>query len=105
MKITPEEVRHVAELANLALTGAEIARMSRDMDEILTHMDKLNELDTSNVEPMAQVLYAADETATLREDRERATLGNAEALKNAPLAGAGYYKVPRVIDPHGSQRG
>jgi len=98
MKITPEQVRHVAELANLALTDSEIERMSHDLDEILTHMDKLNELDTSNVEPMAQVLYAAPETATLRDDRERPPLGNAEALKNAPLAGAGYYKVPRVID-------
>lgn len=105
MKITPEEVRHVAELANLALTDAEIARMSRDLDEILTHMDKLNELDTSNVEPMAQVLYAAEPTATLRDDRERPTLGNTEALRNAPLSGAGYYKVPRVIDPHRSQGG
>jgi len=98
MKITPDQVRHVAELANLALSDAEIARMTHDLDEILTHMDKLNELDTSGVEPMAQVLYEAEETATLREDRERATLGNTEALKNAPASGAGYYKVPRVID-------
>jgi aspartyl-tRNA(Asn)/glutamyl-tRNA(Gln) amidotransferase subunit C len=98
MKITPEEVRRVAELANLALSDAEIARMSHDLDEILTHMDKLNELNTDGVEPMAQVLYEADQTATLREDRERPTLGNLEALRNAPLSGAGYYKVPKVIE-------
>ncbi len=98
MKITPEEVRHVAELADLALSDAEIARMSHDLDEILTHIDKLNELDTTGVEPMAQVLYEAEETATLREDREQPTLGNAAAMKNAPLSGAGYYKVPKVFE-------
>jgi aspartyl-tRNA(Asn)/glutamyl-tRNA(Gln) amidotransferase subunit C len=47
---------------------------------------------------MAQVLYEAEETATLREDRERATLANQDALRNAPLAGGGYFKVPKVIE-------
>lgn len=98
MKLTEQQVRHVAELANLALSDAEIARMARDLDGILTHIDKLNELDTSGVEPMAQVLYDAGETATLREDRERPPLGNTLALANAPLAGSGYFKVPKVIE-------
>ncbi|HUA82988.1 MAG TPA: Asp-tRNA(Asn)/Glu-tRNA(Gln) amidotransferase subunit GatC [Bryobacteraceae bacterium] len=98
MKLSEEQVRHVAELANLALRDDEIARMKRDLDEILTYIDKLNELDTANVEPMAQVLYKAEETATLREDRERATLGTATALENAPLSGSGYFKVPKVIE-------
>jgi aspartyl-tRNA(Asn)/glutamyl-tRNA(Gln) amidotransferase subunit C len=61
-------------------------------------METLNEVDTSTVEPMAQVLYDADETAALRDDRERPTLGNEAALANAPLAGSGYYKVPKVIE-------
>ena len=73
-------------------------RLSHDLDEILTHIDKLNELDTQNVAPMTQVLYEAEETATLREDRERPPLGNEAALANAPLAGNGYYKVPLVIE-------
>jgi len=98
VKITEQEVRYVADLANLKLTDQEIGRLSKDLDEILTHIDTLNELDTSNVEPMAQVLYDSEETATLREDRERAPLGNAAALANAPLAGSGYYKVPKVIE-------
>ena len=98
MKITEQEVRRVAELANLALTPDEIARMARDMDGILSHMDQLNELDTSGVAPMAQVLYDAGETATLREDVERPTLSNTEAVANAPLAGGGYFKVPKVIE-------
>jgi aspartyl-tRNA(Asn)/glutamyl-tRNA(Gln) amidotransferase subunit C len=68
------------------------------MDEILTHMEALSELDTSAVEPMAQVLYQSAETATLREDQPVPPLGNELALANAPLAGAGYYKVPKVIE-------
>ncbi len=98
MKITEKDVRYVADLANLKLTDQEIARMSKELDEILAHMDTLNELDTADVEPMTQVLHDADETATLREDRERETLGNEAALANAPLAGSGYYKVPKVIE-------
>ncbi len=98
MKITEPEVRYVAGLANLKLTDSEITRLAKDMDEILTHMDALSELDTSGVEPMAQVLYQSEETATLREDQPVPPLGNEIALANAPLAGAGYYKVPKVIE-------
>jgi aspartyl-tRNA(Asn)/glutamyl-tRNA(Gln) amidotransferase subunit C len=98
MKITDEEVRRVAELASLALRDDEVQRMAKDLDSILSHIDKLNELDTTGVEPMAQVLFDAEETATLREDRERPSLTNAEALQNAPVSGSGYYKVPRVIE-------
>jgi aspartyl-tRNA(Asn)/glutamyl-tRNA(Gln) amidotransferase subunit C len=98
VKITEQEVRRVAELANLALTEDEIVHMTQDMDGILTHIDKLSELDTSSVEPMSQVLYDAEETATLRADVERKPLGNADAMANAPLAGQGYFKVPRVIE-------
>ena len=71
LKLTEKEVRYVADLANLSFSDEEVRRFARDLDGILGHMDKLNELDTTNVEPMAQVLYSADETATLREDRER----------------------------------
>ena len=74
VKITEQEVRRVADLANLALSDDEVARMAQDLDGILTHIDKLNELDTTGVEPMAQVLFDAEETATLREDRERPSL-------------------------------
>jgi aspartyl-tRNA(Asn)/glutamyl-tRNA(Gln) amidotransferase subunit C len=98
MKITKEDVRRVAELASLALREDEVERMAKDLDSILSHIDKLNELDTSGIEPMAQVLFNAEETATLREDRERPSLSNAEALANAPVSGNGYYKVPRVIE-------
>lgn len=98
MKITESEVRYVADLANLRLTDSEIARLAKDLDEILAYMDALSELDTSTVEPMAQVLYQSEETATLRADEIIPPIGNAAALANAPLAGAGYYKVPKVIE-------
>ena len=98
MKITEGEVRYVADLANLKLTEAEVARLRADLDGILQHMDKLNELDTSGVEPMAQVLYEAEETATLRVDVPVPPLGNQAALANAPQPGAGYFKVPKVIE-------
>ena len=98
MKITEQEVRYVADLANLNLAGEEVRRLRDDLDEILAHMDKLNEIDTSGVEPMAQVLYDAGETATLRDDQERAVLGSETALANAPLAGSGCFKVPKVIE-------
>ena len=98
MKFSEQDVRRAADLANLALREDEVARMAHDLDGILSHIDKLNELDTTNVEPMAQVLFDAEETATLREDRERPSLTNAEAVANAPVTSGGYYKVPRVIE-------
>jgi aspartyl-tRNA(Asn)/glutamyl-tRNA(Gln) amidotransferase subunit C len=98
MKLTEKEVRYVADLANLKLSESEVPRMVANLDEILAHMDRLIEIDTTGVEPMAQVLYEAAETATLREDVPRAPLGSEAALANAPLAGPGYFKVPLVIE-------
>ena len=98
MKISEKEVRYVAGLANLSLSQEEIVTFAADLDEILTHMDKLNELDTTGVEPMAQVLFESGEAATLREDLERQPLETLAALVNAPIFGGGYFKVPRVIE-------
>ena len=98
MKITEQEVRYVASLANLQLSDEEVRRLNHDLDDVLTHIDALNELDTSGVEPMAQVLYDAGATATLRDDIPGPTLGTAVALENAAVAGSGYFKVPKVIE-------
>jgi aspartyl-tRNA(Asn)/glutamyl-tRNA(Gln) amidotransferase subunit C len=98
LKITEQEVRYVAALGNLALTEEEVHRFARDLDEILTHIDQLKDINTDGVEPMAQVLFEAEETATLREDQERTSLSNDEALANAPVKGSGYFKVPLVIE-------
>ena len=98
MKITEKEVRYVAGLANLTLSDAETAKLQTDLDGILQHMDRLNEVDTTGVEPMTQVLFEAGETATLRADVPVAPLDNQAALANAPQPGAGYFKVPKVIE-------
>jgi len=98
MKLTEDDVRYVAGLANLSLADEEIQQLSADLGEILAHVEQLNELDTTGVEPMAQVLYEAGETATLREDVEHEPLGQQAALANAPLPGAGMFKVPKVIE-------
>jgi aspartyl-tRNA(Asn)/glutamyl-tRNA(Gln) amidotransferase subunit C len=98
VKITEKEVRYVADLGNLKLSEEEVAKFTRDLDEILVHMDKLAEIDTGDIAPMSQVLYEAAETATLRPDVERPPLGPDVALANAPQAGGGYFKVPRVIE-------
>jgi aspartyl-tRNA(Asn)/glutamyl-tRNA(Gln) amidotransferase subunit C len=98
VKFTESEVRYVADLANLQLSPEETHRMAHDLGSIVTYIEKLNQLDTSNVDPMAQVLFEAEETASLREDVERPTLSNEEALRNAAVSGAGYFKIPLVIE-------
>lgn len=98
MRLTEQEVRYVAGLANLRLSEEEVRHMAHDLGQILAHMDQLNELDTSQMEPMAQVLFEADEIATLREDVPHTPLGNREALANAPASSAGYFKVPKVVE-------
>lgn len=98
MKITEEKVRYVAALANLNLSEDEVSRLRADLDGILEHMDKLNEADTTGLDPMSQVSFESGPTATLRPDVPVPPLGNEAALANAPQSGAGYFKVPQVID-------
>jgi aspartyl-tRNA(Asn)/glutamyl-tRNA(Gln) amidotransferase subunit C len=98
LHLTEKEVRYVANLANLSLTEEEIGRMVHDLGGILEQMDRLAEIDTEGVAPMAQVLFEADETATLRPDVERAPLGNELAVANAPVTSGGFFKVPKVIE-------
>jgi aspartyl-tRNA(Asn)/glutamyl-tRNA(Gln) amidotransferase subunit C len=101
VKITEQEVRYVADLANLSLSEEEVHRFQADLNEILGHIERLNDIDTTGVEPMAQVVHLgedAGDTATLRADRERPPLGVEAALANAPQGGAGYFKVPKVVE-------
>jgi aspartyl-tRNA(Asn)/glutamyl-tRNA(Gln) amidotransferase subunit C len=97
VKITEDEVRYVAALANLTLTDEEARMLRRDLDGILEHMDQLNAVDVEGVEPMAQVLFPGERDA-LREDVPQPPLGNEAALANAAQSGAGYFKVPKVIE-------
>ena len=105
--VSDKDVSYVAELAHLELTADERARMLKDLNSILGYIDRLNELDTSHVEPMAQVAgrYAArkdDEAGgfgfALREDEPRPCLPPDEALKNAPVSDGTFFKVPKVIE-------
>ncbi len=111
MKVTEKDVAYVADLSNLELTEDERARMVRDLNSILGHIDRLNELDTSNVEPMAQVSdrYGIDPSKPGSErfvyaSREdvleglRKSLTQDVALANAPDADGTFFRVPKVIE-------
>ncbi len=100
MKISREEVLRVAELAHLELSEAETETYRGQLDSILEYVDKLNEVDLSGIEPMAQVLFASDEanSSALREDVERPCNTGSELLKQAPDARKPYFRVPKVID-------
>jgi len=99
VKITPEDVVRVAELAYLDLSEDELEKYRRQLDEILDYIGKLNELDTSGVEPMAQVL-ADDQTAdaTLREDLVVPSAVAEDVLRQAPDPEPPYFRVPKVIE-------
>jgi len=99
MKISREDVVRVAELAYLDLSETELETYRAQVDEILEYIGKLNELDTTNVEPMAQVL-TDDQTAdaTLREDVAVPCGIAAEVLKLAPDPEPPFFRVPKVIE-------
>lgn len=91
--ITEDDVRHVAMLARLHLTPDETSRMAGELAKILSHIDKMSELDISDVPPTAHVL---DLTNVLRADKAQASLPRHEALKNAPAVTDDCFRVPRM---------
>ncbi len=99
MKISREDVLRVSDLAYLDLTEFELETYRKQIDEILEYIGKLNELDTTSVEPMAQVL-ADDQTAdaTLRDDVVVPCNVAPEVLKQAPDPEPPYFRVPKVIE-------
>ena len=96
MKVSEKDVLYVADLANLELTPEERTRMVRDLSSILTYIGHLNELDTANAPPMAQV--STQYVGPQREDTLRSSLAHSEALKNAPETDGDFFKVPKVIE-------
>jgi aspartyl-tRNA(Asn)/glutamyl-tRNA(Gln) amidotransferase subunit C len=98
MALSEKDVRYVAELAHLELTEEEVKKFLPQLDSILKYIDKLNELDTARVEPMAQVTYPAAENPAMRSDEPRDSLSQEVALANSPERAAGYFRVPRVIE-------
>ncbi len=95
MKISQKDVEHVARLARLALNSKELEVMTGQLDAILGYVDKLNELDTDGIEPMA---HAVPMSNAFREDKIKPAIGTERALQNAPLADEGCFKVPKVIE-------
>ncbi len=98
MPLTEKDVLYVADLAHLELSEEEIKKFLPQLDSILQYVQKLNELDTSQIEPMAQVTYPGSEHPQLRKDAPHHTFGQVEALANAPEQRAGSFKVPSVIE-------
>ena len=111
MKVTEKDVAHVADLANLELSDKERAVFLRDLNSILDYIDRLNQLDTSAVPPMAQVAdrYGIDQSKSGSErfayaSREdvleglRRSLPHDVALQNAPESDGTFFRVPRVIE-------
>jgi len=93
--ITPEDVRHVARLARLELSEAELERMRAEMDAILAYMDKLRSLDTTGVEPTS---HAVPLRNVMRDDEPRPSFPRDDMLANAPDRAGDFFRVPRIIE-------
>ena len=95
MKITRQEVEHVATLARLRFDEVEMERFTDQLNAILAYIDKLNELDTSGVEPTYHVLELVN---VFREDQIEPSLPKELALANAPERADSFFKVPRIVE-------
>jgi aspartyl-tRNA(Asn)/glutamyl-tRNA(Gln) amidotransferase subunit C len=95
MKITKQEVEHVAKLARLELSDTEQEMLTDQLSNILTYVEQLNELDTKGVEPTSHVL---DINNVMRDDVPSGSLTQERALANAPDKAAGHYRVPKIIE-------
>lgn len=106
--VSENDVSYVADLAHLELTEDERARMLKDLNSILGYIERLNQLDTANVEPMAQVAsrYGVNKDSTgsaafayaMRADELRPSLPHDQAMSNAPQTDGTFFKVPKVIE-------
>jgi aspartyl-tRNA(Asn)/glutamyl-tRNA(Gln) amidotransferase subunit C len=94
MKIIPQEVSHVAKLARLHMSQEEVEEMTRQLDDILTYVAKLNELDTEGVVPTTHTISIVN---AFREDEVKPSLEREKTLVNAPRQNGESFVVPRVI--------
>jgi len=94
VKLSKEEVRHVASLARLDLTGEEIERFATQLNEVLQAAGKLQQLDTEEVEPTVHVVPVKN---VLRKDEVTESLPDDQVLANAPDRQDGYFRVPRIL--------
>ena len=94
MAVTIKDVEHIAKLAKLEFNEDEKAKFTDQFNEILAFMEKLNELDTSNVKPLSHVIELQN---VFREDAVKPSIPTEEALQNAPAKTDKFFKVPKVI--------
>ena len=98
MPITRIDVEKIADLARLELTAEETDLFTEQLSSIIGYVEKLNELDTTNVPPMSHCAPSGgDGEYARRDDQVRASTGQKLAVENAPDSDGGYFKVPRVI--------
>ena len=95
MKIDNDTVDKIAHLARLEFNAEAKVQIIKDMSNMLTFVEKLNELNTDGVKPL---VYMTDETNILREDEVKSTMTQQEALMNAPKKDSDYFKVPKVVE-------
>ncbi|ENH95726.1 asparaginyl/glutamyl-tRNA amidotransferase subunit C [Gracilibacillus halophilus YIM-C55.5] len=93
--ISKEEVKHVANLARLALSDEEVETMTKQLGDIINYAELLNELDTDNVEPTTHVL---DLKNVMRNDEPKEWIRKEDALKNAPDQEDGQFRVPSILE-------
>ncbi|MDD5458245.1 MAG: Asp-tRNA(Asn)/Glu-tRNA(Gln) amidotransferase subunit GatC [Phycisphaerae bacterium] len=94
-KIDKQEVEKVAKLARLDLSEAEIGEFSDQLNAVIAYVEKMNELDTEGVEPLAHCLPVHN---VFRADEVKPSLGTEAVLKNAPQRDDGFFKVPKILD-------
>ena len=94
MEITDEMVKTLADLSRLTFNDLEKEEIKKDLQRMISFVEKLNELDTSNVEPQLHMTEAVD---IYRDDVVQGSMAKEDALKNAPMADTNYFKVPKVI--------
>jgi len=100
--LTPEEVRHVAMLARLGLTDEEVETMRAQLAQVLDYIAMLSEVDTSAVEPTAQVLAQSN---VMRTDTPRPSMPVDEVLRNAPRKEDTFFRVPAVLEDAAARAG
>ncbi|MDH4069652.1 MAG: Asp-tRNA(Asn)/Glu-tRNA(Gln) amidotransferase subunit GatC [Ignavibacteria bacterium] len=94
MSVTLRDVDHVAKLANLSFSDEEKQTLVGELNAILDYMEQLNELDTSNVDPLSHVIELSN---VFRDDELKPGLSREEALRNAPQRSEKFFKVPKVL--------
>lgn len=97
MPVTIKDVEHVAKLARLEFTGREMEKLTHQLNKILDYMEKLDNLDTTNVEPLSHVIELSD---VMRPDQVQPSLPREEVLRNAPEKTEKFFKAPKVIVRH-----